>query len=366
MKIKYIVPAIILILGFFLLKNNNNNKKDNTAEEGGTTMETNYNKEDIEIIYLAGGCFWGVEAYMEKVDGVVAVKSGYANGHTENPTYEEVVHTDTNHAETVEVRFDKTKTDLTNILLYYFKIIDPTSLNKQGNDVGTQYRAGIFYDDEGQLGVIQEVVEQEQKKYTKEFVVEVVPLDKFYKAEVYHQNYLAKNPSGYCHIDLSLADEDIDRGDIAYKSPLYTKPSDAELRENLTQEQYDVTQNAGTERPFTHAYNELEEKGIYVDIVTGEPLFSSDDKYDAGCGWPSFTRPIDMSSINEKEDLSGGRVRTEVTSKSGDSHLGHIFSDGPKDDGGMRYCINGAALRFVPEQEMVKEGYEDLIGIFKK
>ncbi len=358
------IPGIILILGYFLLRNFNNNK-NKPVEEGVKEMEATYKAEDIETIYLAGGCFWGVEAYMQKLDGVVAATSGYANGNTENPTYEEVVHTETNHAETVEVKYDKTKTDLTNILLYYFKIIDPTSLNKQGNDVGTQYRAGIFYPDRAQLEVIEEVVKQEQKKYSKEFVVEVVPLERFYKAEEYHQDYLAKNPAGYCHIDLTLADEAIDRGDIAYKSPRYTKPSDAELKKRLSPEQYDVTQNAGTERPFTHDYNELEERGIYVDIVTGEPLFSSDDKYDAGCGWPSFTRPIDMSSIIEKEDLSRGRVRTEVTSQSGDTHLGHVFPDGPQDDGGMRYCINGAALRFVPQGDMEKEGYGGLVDIFR-
>ncbi|HHX59284.1 MAG TPA: peptide-methionine (R)-S-oxide reductase MsrB [Epulopiscium sp.] len=366
MKAKYVIVMIILFVGYFFFRNSNKNKTDKTTEQGGTSMKISYNEKDIETIYLAGGCFWGVEAYMQKIEGVVEATSGYANGNTVNPTYEDVVHKDTNHAETVEVKYDKTKTDLTNILLYYFKIIDPTSLNKQGNDVGTQYRAGIFYSDENQLETIQEVVKQEQKKYTKDFVVEVVALDKFYKAEEYHQDYLGKNPAGYCHIDLSLADEVIDRGDIAYKGPLYQKPSDEELKQILTEEQYDVTQNAGTERPFTHEYNELEDKGIYVDIVTGEPLFSSDDKYDAGCGWPSFTRPIDLSVINEKEDLTRGRVRTEVRSKSGDSHLGHVFTDGPKDDGGMRYCINGAALKFVPVEEMEAEGYGDLVGIFKK
>ena len=368
MKINYVILIMIILGGYFLVRSltNSSNKSAISTQEGGKIMDTNYNLADIETIYLAGGCFWGVEAFMERLEGVVEVTSGYANGDTENPTYEEVVRSNTNHAETVEVKYDKTKTDLTNLLLYYFKIIDPTSLNKQGNDIGTQYRVGIFYLNEDQLEVIQEVVKLEQKKYKKPFVVEVVPIQKFYKAEDYHQNYLAKNPTGYCHVDLSLADEEIDRGDIAYKSPKYVKPSDDVLKEILTPEQYEITQNAGTERPFTHAYNELEEKGIYVDIVTGEPLFSSDDKYDAGCGWPSFTRPIDMSSIIEKEDLSRGRVRTEVVSQSGDSHLGHVFPDGPKDDGGMRYCINGAALRFVPFDEMEAEGYADLMGIFKK
>ncbi len=146
---------------------------------------------------------------------------------------------------------------------------------------------------------------------------------------------------------------------------LYIKPSDQEIKAKLNDSEYQVTQQAGTERPYTHAYNALEEKGIYVDIVTGEPLFSSDDKYDAGCGWPSFTRPIEEAVVNEKEDKSFGRVRTEITSRVGDSHLGHVFEDGPKDDGGLRYCINGAALRFVPYEKMEEEGYNYLMNIFK-
>lgn len=312
----------------------------------------------METIYLAGGCFWGVEAFMKKLHGVSEATSGYANGHISNPTYEDVVQGTSNHAETVEVKFDNTKTNLINILLYYFKIIDPTSLNRQGNDVGTQYRVGIYYTDESQLEPIQTVIEHEQKKYNKEFVIEVKPIESFYKAEEYHQDYLAKNPLGYCHVNLNLADEDIDK--------IYLKPSDKELRKVLTDQQYDVTQNAGTEMPFTHEYNELDQKGIYVDVVTGEPLFSSEDKYDAGCGWPSFTKPIDLSFIVEKADNTHGMRRTEVISNYGHSHLGHVFTDGPRDEGGMRYCINGASLRFIPFEEMADKGYGDLLGIFSK
>lgn len=320
----------------------------------------------MEVIYLAGGCFWGVEGYMKRVEGVVDAISGYANGHTANPTYEEVVKGDTNHAETVEVRYDPAKTDLINILLYYFKVIDPTSLNRQGNDIGTQYRTGIFYTNETQLGIIEDVIKQEQKKYKKEIVVDVAPLKGFYKAEDYHQDYLAKNPSGYCHIDLSLAKEGIDRGEFTNKNQKYVKPSDQIIRQRLTKEQYHVTQNAGTERPYTHEYNDLDDKGIYVDIVTGEPLFSSEDKYDAGCGWPSFTRSIEKGIINEYEDHSLGMKRVEVKSKIGDSHLGHVFPDGPREAGGMRYCINGNALRFIPLEKMEQEGYGYLMKILEK
>ncbi|NLI89930.1 MAG: peptide-methionine (R)-S-oxide reductase MsrB [Epulopiscium sp.] len=316
-----------------------------------------YTEDNIETIYLAGGCFWGVEAYMKRIRGVVSAISGYANGNTENPTYEEVIHNNTNHAETVEIKYDKNKIDLASLLLYYFKIIDPTSLNKQGNDIGTQYRVGIFYINNNQLEIINQLVKKEQKKYKKEFVLEVLPLENFYKAEDYHQDYLAKNPNGYCHVDLSLADEDIEN--------IYIRPSDREIKERLTKDQYEITQNAGTEMPFTHEYNDLDEEGIYVDIVTGQPLFSSQDKYDAGCGWPSFTKPIDMEVIKEKPDHSRNMVRTEVLSESGDSHLGHVFEDGPRDQGGLRYCINGAALRFVALEDMEEEGYGYLMKLFK-
>ena len=315
-----------------------------------------HTKDSIETIYLAGGCFWGVEAYMKKIKGVLSAVSGYANGDTQNPSYEEVINNNTNHAETIEVKYDKTKINLASLLLYYFKIIDPTSLNKQGNDIGTQYRAGIFYTSNEQLEIINQVVKKEQEKYKKQFVLEVLPLENFYRAEDYHQDYLAKNPTGYCHVDLSLADEDIDN--------IYTRPSDKEIKERLTKDQYEITQNAGTEMPFTHEYNDLDEEGIYVDIVTGQPLFSSQDKYDAGCGWPSFTKPIDMEVIKEKPDHSRNMVRTEVLSESGDSHLGHVFEDGPRDRGGLRYCINGAALRFVALEDMEEEGYGYLRKIF--
>ena len=181
---------------------------------------------------------------------------------------------------------------------------------------------------------------------------------------------MAKNPAGYCHINLNLADEDIDRPDLSFESNtsmkenIYSKPSDEEIKEKLTSSQYKVTQKGGTEMAYSHEYNDLDDKGIYVDIVTGEPLFSSQDKYDAGCGWPSFTKPIAEDVINEYKDNSFGMARTEVKSKTGDSHLGHLFPDGPKDQGGLRYCINGESLRFVAYEDMETEGYGDLKKIF--
>lgn len=297
-------------------------------------------------IYLAGGCFWGVEGYFKKIQGVIDTSVGYANGKTDDTTYEKIGKTD--HSETVKITYDQDQISLQDILEYYFRIIDPTSINKQGNDAGRQYRTGIYYTDENDRLIIDEIIRQVQEKYKEKIAVEVEPLKNFVLAEDYHQDYLDKNPGGYCHINISLAEK-----------PLESKKIDKnkkELKEKLTDEQYKVTQENATERAFSSKYDDFDEPGIYVDVVTGEPLFSSRDKYDAGCGWPSFTKPID-AGINYKSDKTHGMERVEVRSKKGDSHLGHVFNDGPKDKGGARYCINGAALRFVPLSKMEKEGY---------
>ncbi len=362
MKQKYIfviVVAVILIAIFGI----NELNKNKSAPMPASTTEKTYNEEDVEVIYLAGGCFWGVEEYFDRIDGVVDSTSGYANGDTENPTYEDVSYNNSNHAETVEVKYDPKITDLSIILEYYFKIIDPTILDRQGPDIGSQYRTGIYYTEDAQLKVIEEAIAAEQKKYQEKIVVEVEPLEHFYLAEDYHQDYLKKNPNGYCHIDLGLASEKIEKESQVTENS-YKKLTDAEIKQKLNKEQYEVTQNAYTEPAFSHEYYSLDEKGIYVDIVTGEPLFSSQDKYDAGCGWPSFTKPIDMASIIEKEDNTLGMARVEVKSQIGDSHLGHLFTDGPAEAGGMRYCINGSSLSFVAFENMEKAGYGNLIGIF--
>jgi len=363
MKSKYIIIVVITLVTFLALRTMNFENKSRVNSNNSLTKD--YNAQDVSTIYLAGGCFWGVEEYFQRIDGVVDAVSGYANGNTENPTYEDVINKDTGFAETVEIKYDPKKIDLTDILLYYFKVVDPTSINKQGNDVGDQYRSGIYYVDQSQVEEITKVIEVEQKKYQKDIVVEVLPMKNFYKAEDYHQDYLSKNKNGYCHIDLNEAETGIERDESLGNNDLYSKPSDEELRQKLSQEEYAVTQNGSTERPFSHEYDQLEEKGIYVDIVTGEPLFSSDDKYDAGCGWPSFTKPIEQGNIKELEDNSLGMSRTEVKSNIGESHLGHVFNDGPIEDGGLRYCINGSSLRFVPYENMEKEGYKNLMDIFK-
>lgn len=212
MKYKYIITFALILIALIAFRSWNL-AKNKPVSTPNNSLSINYNEEDVETIYLAGGCFWGVEAYMERIEGVVHASSGYANGNTENPTYEDVIYRNTNHAETVEVKFDPKKTDLTNILLYYFKVIDPTVLNRQGNDRGTQYRTGIFYTKDSQIEIIEKVVAKEQEKYKKPIVVEVLPIENYYIAEEYHQDYLKKNPSGYCHINLNLAYEGIERND---------------------------------------------------------------------------------------------------------------------------------------------------------
>lgn len=335
--------------------------------KGGTMKKTSnnpnknidYSKSNLKKIYLAGGCFWGIEAYMERIYGVADAVNGYANGKTQNPKYEDLLYRNSGHAETVEVTYDPAKVSLEKLLYDYLKVVDPTSMNKQGNDRGTQYRTGVYYTDEKEKKVIQSVLEKEQQKYSDKIVVEVLPLEHFAKAEEYHQNYLEKNPNGYCHIDLSLATEEI----IDPKK--YPKPSDEELKKKLTDIQYRVTQKNDTEHAFSNQYWDNKAQGIYVDVATGEPLFSSKDKFESGCGWPSFSKPIEKNVVTYQEDNSYNMSRVEVRSRSGNSHLGHVFEDGPKELGGLRYCINSASIRFIPLDKMKEEGYEYLMYLVK-
>lgn len=306
--------------------------------------------ENTKTLYLAGGCFWGVEAYFQRLNGVIDVVSGYANGNSDNPSYEQVI-AGSGHAETVKITYNPTIISLNDLLQHYFRIINPTSINQQGNDRGIQYRTGIYLTDPAERPIIETFIAQEQTKHQKPIAVEIAPLAHFFEAEAYHQDYLNKNPNGYCHIDLNLADQP-----LTNNTP-YQKPSQAELKKQLTAEQYRITQENGTERAFSHAYDHLFEDGIYVDIVGGAPLFSSRDKYDSGCGWPSFTRPITPNAVKELDDYSYNMHRIEIRSSHADSHLGHVFPDGPQDKGGLRYCINGTALKFIPFEQMDTQGY---------
>lgn len=316
-------------------------------------------------IYLAGGCFWGTEHFLKQVEGVEATQVGYANGNRANPTYQQVCTGTTDFAETVKVQYDPELVDLPFLIGLYFKTIDPTSLNRQGRDRGTQYRTGIYYTDSTDLPVIQETVSGLAAGYTRPLVVEIKPLENFYPAEDYHQDYLDKNPGGYCHIDPSLFDM-ARKAKMKKKPAAYSKPDPETLRSKLTAEQYAVTQRNATEPAFQNAYWDEHRPGIYVDITTGEPLFVSTDKFDSGCGWPSFSKPIERKLIDEKVDTSHGMVRTEVRSTTGDAHLGHVFTDGPADKGGLRYCINSASLRFIPKEKMQAEGYGDYLDLVKE
>jgi peptide methionine sulfoxide reductase msrA/msrB len=311
-------------------------------------------------IYLAGGCFWGAEKYIASVRGVLETAAGYANGTTENPTYEDVCRRNTGHAETVRVVYDPKTLPLDFLLSLYYEAIDPTTVNRQGNDRGVQYRTGIYYTDAGDLPVIRQSIADLQKTLDKPVAIEVGPLEHFYPAEEYHQKYLDKNPGGYCHIGR----DKFRRAASAVVNPAsYTLPDKDALRSVLTPAQYEVTQLSATEPPFKNEFWDQYKHGIYVDITTGEPLFSSTDKFESGCGWPSFSKPIDPDVVREKSDRTHGMIRTEVRSRAGDAHLGHVFTDGPKDKGGLRYCINSAALRFIPKEEMEREGYGYLLGL---
>ncbi|MFM1515712.1 peptide-methionine (R)-S-oxide reductase MsrB [Helcococcus ovis] len=308
-------------------------------------------KENEKEIYLAGGCFWGTQAYFDMIDGVIATEVGYANGITENPTYKQVCTGATGFAETTKIIYNPLKINLYQLLEQFFRTINPTSLNKQGGDIGTQYRTGVYSLNNEDRQTVREFFELVKNNYDKEIVVENKIIENYYIAEEYHQKYLEKNPGGYCHVDLSLSSDDL-------KYTKYVKPSDEELKIKLTEKQYQITQNADTEMPYSSEYEDNYEKGLYVDIVTGQPLFASTDKFDSGCGWPSFSRPIE-DAVNYYEDNKLNRKRIEVKSKSGDTHLGHVFNDGPKELGGLRYCINGDSLKFIPYDEMDEKGYSE-------
>lgn len=324
-------------------------------------------KDSDKTIYFAGGCFWGTEHYFKQVRGISSTSAGYANGLFQNPSYREVTTGKTNFAETVKLTYDPEIVSLDLLLDLYFKTVDPTSLNKQGNDVGTQYRAGIYYIDEADQAVIRKKVDSLATKYNKPIVLEVLPLTNFYDAEGYHQDYLDKNPGGYCHIPQALfeyarnANPEKPAAEGEYK-----KASKEDLKKELTSIQYDVTQNSATERPFTNEYDKEFRDGIYVDVTTGEPLFVSTDKFESGCGWPSFSKPIDNKLVDESVDKSHGMYRTEVRSKTGDAHLGHVFNDGPRDKGGLRYCINSASLKFIPKDELEAKGYGKYLSLLDK
>lgn len=322
----------------------------------GQTVDKSKNDSidmNTKEIYFAGGCFWGTEHFFSLVPGVVETEVGYANSKVASPSYKEVCSGETDAAETVKVVYTPDSVDVEKLVELYMLTIDPTSVNRQGNDIGTQYRTGIYYTNRETGAEVAKAVQPYKERYGRDFAVEVELLKNFYPAEDYHQDYLDKNPRGYCHINPRLFEVARNSGKgIGRKE---------QLRQKLTPIQYAVTQENATEPPFRNEYWDEHRKGIYVDVVSGEPLFSSSDKFDSGCGWPSFTQPIESDLVKEQRDLSHGLDRIEVRSTDSDSHLGHVFNDGPREAGGLRYCINSASLRFIPLEDMEREGYGEYI-----
>lgn len=353
--------------------------------------------EKIKEIFLAGGCFWGVEHYFSQLAGVVYTEVGYINGKQDETTYQKLKETD--HAEVVRILYNENVLRLQELLFHFFRIIDPSSENKQGNDVGRQYRTGVYYrENKGEkefffaptekqykhlqlpersvrpyslmeekneiflldaqdLLVIDTFFDYQREKTAQAFYVEKEALRNYVKAEEYHQKYLDLNPQGYCHLPKNLWEENLFQRK-------YKKPDEITLKATLSELAYRITQEAATEKAFTSEYTDEKKPGLYVNIVTGEPLFSSEDKFDSGCGWPSFTKPLLTKLLSYQEDYHKGYARTEVRTLNDDAHLGHVFHDGPQEKGGLRYCINGAALRFIPLEKMEEEGYGEYLALF--
>jgi peptide methionine sulfoxide reductase msrA/msrB len=325
---------------------------------------------------FAGGCFWCMEYPFEKLDGVIDVESGYTGGHKKNPTYRQVTSGRTGHYEAVKVTYDPEKITYSKLLDEFWRQIDPTDAYGQFVDKGSQYLTAIFYHDEDQKRLAEESKAEldNSGRYDGPIVTEIKEASTFYRAEDYHQDYYKKSSASYKNyrffsgrdqfLDAVWSDEVESKMDQKEQGGKYKKMSQKELKKKLTPLQYEVTQNDGTERPFQNEYWDNKKEGIYVDIVSGEPLFSSTDKYKSGTGWPSFTKRIGLDGVVEKQDVSHSMVRTEVRSKNADSHLGHVFPDGPEPSG-LRYCINSAALRFIPKEDLKDEGYSEYLKLFE-
>ncbi|WP_419785028.1 peptide-methionine (R)-S-oxide reductase MsrB [Pseudodesulfovibrio sp.] len=332
-------------------------------------------KNKTEIATLAGGCFWCIESDLEKLPGVRDVVSGYAGGTEPNPTYEDVSSHATGHREAVQVEFDPQTLSYAELIDYYWKHFDPTDEGGSFGDRGFQYTSAIFYHtaEQRQVAEASRRALDDSGRLGAPVVTEILPFTTFYPAEDYHQGFARTCPVRYkSYRSFSGRDRYINKtwGDEARpdagkrKAQSYVRPDDEAVRKALSPLEYQVTQSCGTEPPFDNAYWNNHREGIYVDVVSGEPLFSSRDKFDSGTGWPSFMRPIEKGRVVEQTDESHGMVRTEVRSKAADSHLGHVFGDGPG-PGGLRYCINSASLRFIPREEMAAEGYGEYLKLFE-